>query len=88
MDNQHFDKVFYFICGLVALVLLFDIAVIFVPVPQAGQKYADILVGSLNTGTLMAGVQYLLGGTPDKKPTDVTNTGNNPVITTGTTVNT
>lgn len=80
MDDKHFDKVFYFITGLVTLVILFDIAVIFVPVPPGGQKYADILVGSLNTGTLMAGVNYLLGGNPDKKKPDATITGDNNTV--------
>lgn len=67
MEDKHFDKVFYFICGIGLAVFLFDCAVIFVPVPQGGSKYADILVGALNTGILMAGVQYLLGGTPKAK---------------------
>jgi len=71
MDDKHFDKVFFFISGLVLLVLIFDAMVIFVPVPQGGQKYADILVGSLNTGALMACINYLLGGNPDKKKADV-----------------
>lgn len=55
-DGLHFDKIFFFICGLVLFVLLFDCLVIFVPVPAGGQKYADTLVGALNTGALMAGV--------------------------------
>lgn len=83
MEDKHFDKVFWFICGLVFIVMLFDIAVIFVPVPNGGQKYADILVGSLNTGALMACVNYLLGGNPEKKKQDgtVPVTGNNPKVT-------
>lgn len=73
MEDKHFDKVFWFISSLVLLVLLFDTAVIFVPVPAGGQKYADILVGSLNTGALMACINYLLGGNPTaKKPDTIT----------------
>lgn len=67
MEDKHFDKVFWFISGLVFIVIIFDAAVIFVPVPTAGQKYADILVGSLNTGALMACINYLLGGNPKNK---------------------
>jgi hypothetical protein len=78
MDDIHFNKVFYFICGITVLVMLFDIAVIFVPVPANGTKYADILVGALNTGTLMAGVQYLLGGSPKRPETAVT--GDTPTV--------
>lgn len=80
MEDKHFDKVFYFICGIGLAVFLFDCAVIFVPVPQGGQKYADILVGALNTGILTAGVQYLLGGTPKKTDLPVIQqTGDGPV---------
>ncbi len=77
MDDKHFDKVFWFICGLVFAVLVFDVMVIFVPVPQGGQKYADILVGGLNTGALMAGITYLLGGAPANKKADNVITGDN-----------
>lgn len=80
MEDKHFDKVFYFICMVVILVLFFDCGVIFIAVPTAGQKYADILVGSLNTGALMACINYLLGGNPDKKKADVTATGDSPII--------
>lgn len=82
VDDRHFDKVFWFICGIGGAVLLFDCAVIFVPVPPGGQKYADTLVGALNTGILMAAVQYLLGGSPqtkkqpDNSVTTNTDTGN------------
>jgi K+-transporting ATPase c subunit len=77
MEDQHFDKVFWFVCGLVFLVIVFDIGVIFVPVPTGGQKYADTLVGALNTGALMAGVQYLLGGAPANKKADTVVSGDN-----------
>lgn len=79
MEDKHFDKIFYFVSGLCLLVLFFDIAVIFIPVPTGGQKYADILVGSLNTGALMTGIQYLLGGNPSKKP-DTAVSGDNTVV--------
>lgn len=70
MEDKHFDKVFWFISGLVFCVLVFDAGVIFIEVPKSGEKYADILLGSLNTGALMACINYLLGGTPDKKKQD------------------
>lgn len=79
MDDKHFEQVFWFICGIGVLVFIFDCAVIFIPVPTGGQKYADVLVGALNTGILMAGVQYLLGGSPAQKKTadqTVTNADN------------
>lgn len=79
-DASHFNKVFFFICGLVLFVILFDCAVIFIPVPTGGQKYADTLVGALNTGALMAGVQYLLGGNPFAKKADTAVTGDKPTV--------
>lgn len=72
MEDKHFDKVFWFISALVFAVLIFDAGVIFIPIPQSGQKYADILVGSLNTGALMGCISYLLGGTPKNKPASAT----------------
>jgi len=45
----------------------------FIPIPAGGQKYADLLIGGLNTGALMSGIQYLLGGNPlAKKAQDTT----------------
>jgi len=60
-----------------------DVAVMFIPIPSGGQKYADLLIGGLNTGALMTGIQYLLGGNPlAKKAADTNVTGdNNKVLT-------
>jgi hypothetical protein len=55
----------------------------FIPIPSGGQKYADILIGGLNTGALMSGIQYLLGGNPfAKKQTDTLVNGNDNTVTT------
>lgn len=85
MDDQaHFTHVFFFICALVFVVVGVDVAVMFIPIPTGGQKYADLLIGGLNTGALMTGIQYLLGGNPlAKKSADGTNVNgdNNKVIT-------
>lgn len=82
-DSQHFSYVFYFICALVFTVIAVDVAVMFIPIPAGGQKYADLLIGGLNTGALMTGIQYLLGGNPlAKKGQDTSIAGdNNKVIT-------
>lgn len=71
-DDNNFTKIFWFICFLVFTVIAVDVMVMFIPIPAGGQKYADILMGGLNTGALMAGIQYLLGGNPlAKKSTNV-----------------
>jgi hypothetical protein len=84
MDDKHFDKVFYFICGLTAIVFLFDCFIVFQPIPPSGVKYADILTGSLNTAWVMAGIQYLLGGNPKKPDAQIVQTGDQPIATTST----
>lgn len=83
MEDQHFTKTFIFIVGLTSVVFLFDLLVVFFPIPTSGIKYADILVGSLNTGWAINGIQYLLGGTPQSKKPDsiIQQTGDNPQAT-------
>lgn len=72
-DENHFNHVFWFITMIVVLVIGVDVAVMFVPIPSGGQKYADLLIGGLNTGALMSGVQYLLGGNPLAKKSEPVN---------------
>jgi hypothetical protein len=72
-EDNHFNHIFWFIAGMVMLVISVDVAVMFIPIPTGGQKYADLLIGGLNTGALMSGIQYLLGGNPlAKKQPDAT----------------
>jgi hypothetical protein len=82
-EDNHFSYIFWFIAVLVFIVIAVDVAVMFIPIPSGGQKYADILIGGLNTGALMSGIQYLLGGNPfAKKQTDTTVNGNDNTVTT------
>lgn len=76
-DTQHFDKIFYFICGLVLLVIAVDVFVMFGNLSSVGQKYADNNLPVLNTGAMLAGIYYLLGGNPANKKADQVITGDN-----------
>lgn len=82
-EDNHFNYIFWFIAILVLVVIVVDVAVMFIPIPTGGQKYADILIGGLNTGALMSGIQYLLGGNPfAKKQVDTTVSGTGNTVTT------
>lgn len=78
-DNSRFDKIFWFVCALCAAVFLIDVSVFFVPIAQSGQKYVDNNLPILNTGAMMAGIYYLLGGNPkttnNSLPVAATNSG-------------
>jgi len=76
MEDKHFDKVFWFVCGLCALAISVDLCVMFIPLSKTGEKFADNIIPVLNTGAMMSGIYYLLGGNPDKKkPTATTESG-------------
>jgi hypothetical protein len=84
MEDKHFNKLFWFCVGLTVAAVLFDVCMVWVPIPKDNQKYADVLLGSLNTGALMAGITFLLGGNaiPKKNQPSVIQTGDNPTATT------
>lgn len=73
-ENQHFKLLFWFCAVLTGTAVIFDACMVWIPIPHENQKYADVLLGSLNTGALMAGIQFLLGGNAiQKKQPTVTN---------------
>lgn len=78
MPDKHFDKLFWFCVALCGAAFAFDIAIVFIPVPKSGEKYADILIGSINAGALSSAITYLLGGSAKKedKPVASTESGN------------
>ena len=69
MYDQHFDKIYQFISRSAALVLLYVIAITFVPIPKENQRFVDIALAFL-LGWLSANSQYLTGGTPQQKKQD------------------
>lgn len=69
-DQNHFDKIFWFICFCTSFVFGYVVAITFVPVPKGNERFIDLSLGFL-LGTVVAGcVGYLIGGTaiPIKKP--------------------
>jgi uncharacterized membrane protein len=66
-QDAHFNKLYWFCVGLTVTAVVFDICMVWVPIPKDNQKYADVLLGSLNTGALMAGITFLLGGNAIQK---------------------
>lgn len=72
MDDRHFDKIFWFVSGLCVLTFVVDLCVIFIPIGKTGEKFADNIIPVLNTGAMMSGIYYLLGGNPDKKKSTAT----------------
>lgn len=83
-EDKHYKMLFWFCVGLTASAIIFDVCMVWVPIPKANEKYADVLLGSLNTGALMAGIQFLLGGNamPKKDQATVNVTGDTPTINT------
>jgi hypothetical protein len=68
MEDLKFKMIFWFCVATTSAGLLFLAALIFVDIPKGNQQMADVALGFI-TGTLItASIQYLLGGTPTKKP--------------------
>lgn len=90
MDDKHFDKIFFFICGLCLLVIGVDAACFFGTLSAIGQKYADNTLPILNTGAMLSGVYFLLGGNPVNKKQDTTTpvTGDNTTVVNNAPINT
>lgn len=67
-SNNHFKAVFGYVVGISVCIMLYVVAVTFLPIPEKNQRFVDIAFGFLLNifGTASA---YLLGGnpTPNKK---------------------
>jgi hypothetical protein len=70
-DKERFNKTFGYICFTTVFVLLYILAVTFIPIPEKNQRYADIALGFLIGTVLTGGMMWLTGGSPApiKKPT-------------------
>ncbi len=81
-DNTHFNKLFWFCVGCVAVGLTFLIALCFVPVPKGSERFADNCQGFFQGSIVAAAITFLLGGNiPVKKVPTVAQTGDNPQTT-------
>jgi len=76
VENQdnHFDKIFWYIAGATFLVLLYVMLITFFPVPEKSQRFVDIALAFL-LGWVSSNSQYLTGGNAmSKKPEQRTTT--------------
>lgn len=70
-DNTHFNKLFYFSCGCVAIGLIFLICLCFCPIPHGSERFADNVQGFMEGSVVTAAMAFLLGGNipaPKKDP--------------------
>lgn len=84
MKDHHFDKTYWFITGTSLMVLLYVVAITFLPIPKENQRFVDIALAFL-LGFISANASYLTGGNPasSKKPTPGSTTAEiNATITT------
>lgn len=73
MENKeaHFEKIYYFIVGIVALIFAYIFTVTFVTIPKDNVRFVDSAFGFL-LGVLSSAVAYLVGGNPSlQKKTDI-----------------
>jgi hypothetical protein len=61
-------KLLYFACAIVATCFLYFFCVTFMPVPEGGQRYADLILGFL-IGTAFASVINFYWGSSDGSKT-------------------
>lgn len=81
-DQQHFNKLFYFCIGCVAVGLTFLIALCFLPIPKGSERFADNCQGFFQGSIVTAAMSFLLGGNiPTNKKVDA------PVVNQADTVN-
>jgi len=64
--QEHFKPIYYFIAGISAAVMLYVIAVTWIPMPKENQRFVDIAFGFL-LNLVGQAVNYLTGGSPVKK---------------------
>lgn len=66
-NREHFDKIYKYIAWTSIFVCTYILAITFVPIPKGNMRFVDIVLAFLMGTLLGGGVNYLTGGTPDKK---------------------
>lgn len=71
LENQdnHFNKIYWYISGATLVVLLYVVAITFIPVPEKSQRFVDISLAFL-LGWISSNSQYLTGATATSKKAD------------------
>ena len=78
--NDNFKHIFWFVVGMCSAILIFIVAVTFIPIPKENQRNADTALAFL-FGLMGGCAAFLIGSGPSPKKSD-------PGITTGTTTTT
>lgn len=83
-ENAHFNKLFWFCVWMAGTGLLFLMALCYLPIPKASERFADNVQGFIEGSVVTAAFSFLLGGTlPVKKVSSPTvlQTGDSPTNT-------
>lgn len=82
MNNEK-KLLLYLAAGVIAVCMVYFFCITFIPVPQSGQRYADLILGALIGSGFTALLSYWFGSSkgsadkdtllrgPDKPPTGV-----------------
>lgn len=62
-NSNHFKAVFGYVVGLSIAIILYVVAVTFMPIPEKNQRFVDIAFGFL-LNIFGTAASYLLGGSP------------------------
>jgi len=61
-ERDRFDKLYWFCVGVTGFGLVFLACLVWVPIPENNQRFADVILGFV-TGTLISGaIAFLTGG--------------------------
>ncbi len=61
--NIHFRPIFGYVVGISTAIMLYVVAVTFLPIPEKNQRFVDIAFGFL-LNVFGGASSYLIGGTP------------------------
>lgn len=65
-DNKHFIYIFWFIVGLTAVTIAYNIAITFIAIPEKNIRFADTFQGFLLGTAMGTGISYLIGSSAEK----------------------
>lgn len=69
--DANFNKLFWFVVGLVVFGLGYMVALTFIPIPKENMRFADTSIGWVQGSVVTMAISFLLGGNAavTKKPT-------------------
>ncbi len=64
MKDQHFSKIFWYVCILSFTVMAYIFCVTFLKIDKENIRFVDTALGFLLGTGLSSGINYLIGGNP------------------------